>query len=65
MDQPGVDSARVPSQEPLHDVNGTDRPDQAETMLEAHEALIRADSANLTKFKDVLEYLKQDLNRAE
>jgi anti-sigma B factor antagonist len=38
---------------------------QAQTMLEAHEALVEADSANLTKFKDVLEYLKQDLQNAE
>jgi anti-anti-sigma regulatory factor len=43
----------------------TDHSDQAETMLEAHEALVEADPENLTKFKDVLEYLKQDLHRAE
>jgi anti-anti-sigma regulatory factor len=42
-----------------------DRSAQAETMLEAHEALVEADPENLTKFKDVLEYLKQDLHRAE
>ena len=42
-----------------------DRASQAETMLEAHEALVEADPENLTKFKDVLEYLKQDLHRAE
>jgi hypothetical protein len=38
---------------------------QAENMLAAHEALVEADPGNLTKFKDVLEYLKQDLHRAE
>ena len=43
----------------------TDRNTQAETMIEAHEALVEADPENLTKFKDVLEYLKQDLHRAE
>src|SRR4051812_35199921 len=37
---------------------------QAQTMLEAHEALVEADPENLTKFKDVLEYLKQDLNHS-
>ena len=42
-----------------------DRTTQAETMLEAHEALVEVDPENLTKFKDVLEYLKQDLHRAE
>ena len=34
---------------------------QASTMLEAHEALCEARPENLTRFKDVLEYLKQDL----
>ncbi len=37
--------------------------DQASTMLEAHEALCEARPENLTRFKDVLEYLKQDLRR--
>ncbi len=34
---------------------------QAGTMLEAHEALCQAAPDNLTRFKDVLDYLKQDL----
>jgi anti-sigma B factor antagonist len=34
---------------------------QAQTMLDAHQALVAANPENLTKFKDVLEYLKQDL----
>jgi anti-sigma B factor antagonist len=37
------------------------RIDQAECMIEAHEALVNADPENLARFKDVLEYLKQDL----
>ena len=37
--------------------------EQAETMLEAHEALCEARPENLTRFKDVLEYLKQDLRQ--
>ena len=44
---------------------GADRVGRARTMLEAHEALVEADAANLTKFKDVLEYLRQDLQRPE
>ena len=40
----------------------SDRIEQAETMLEAHEALVEASPENVTKFKDVLDYLKQDLN---
>ena len=38
------------------------RDDRARTMLEAHEALVEADPENITKFKDVLDYLKQDLH---
>lgn len=37
---------------------------QAQTMIEAHEALVEAAPENLTRFKDVLDYLKQDLQRA-
>ncbi len=33
-----------------------------ETMLEAHEALCRAAPENVSRFKDVLDYLKQDLH---
>jgi anti-anti-sigma regulatory factor len=35
--------------------------EQVGTMIEAHEALCQAAPKNLTRFKDVLEYLKQDL----
>jgi anti-sigma B factor antagonist len=41
-----------------------DKAEQAETMIEAHEACIIANPANAAKFKDVLEYLKQDLQLA-
>jgi len=44
---------------------GSDRAAQAQAMLEAHEALVEASPENLTKFKDVLEYLKQDLAHPE
>jgi anti-anti-sigma regulatory factor len=36
--------------------------EQAQTMLEAHEALCQAAPENLFRFKDVLDYLKQDLH---
>jgi anti-sigma B factor antagonist len=35
--------------------------EQAETMLEAHEALCKVAPENFLRFKDVLDYLKQDL----
>jgi hypothetical protein len=36
---------------------------RAETMLEAHEALCKAAPENFSRFKDVLDYLKQDLHQ--
>jgi anti-sigma B factor antagonist len=46
---------------PLDADQAIGRTDQAECMIEAHEALVDADPENLARFKDVLEYLKQDL----
>ena len=40
-----------------------EKKEQAETMLEAHEALCEAAPENLSRFKDVLDYLKQDLHQ--
>jgi len=40
-----------------------DRHQTSEVMLAAHQALVDADPQNLSKFKDVLDYLKQDLQR--
>jgi anti-anti-sigma regulatory factor len=36
--------------------------EQKKEMLEAHEALCEASAENIPRFKDVLEYLKQDLD---
>jgi len=52
------------------DLDGEEQPappvdqkrEQAQTMLDAHEALCEAAPENLTRFKDVLDYLKQDLH---
>ena len=66
VDMCGIKAADAPTK-PLDGV-GTppiDRVTQTETMLEAHQALVAAAPENLTKFKDVLEYLKQDLHLAE
>jgi anti-sigma B factor antagonist len=41
-----------------------DKTTRAETMLEAHQDLVEANPANEAKFKDVLEYLRQDLQVA-
>lgn len=45
---------------PLDAGRPVDRSDQAACMIEAHEALVDADPENYARFKDVLEYLKQD-----
>lgn len=42
----------------------SDKNSRAETMLEAHQDLVEANPANEAKFKDVLEYLRQDLQVA-
>lgn len=58
-------SLQAPEATPLESAAAPNRTVQAETMLDAHQALVQADPENLTKFKDVLEYLKQDLNLSE
>ena len=44
------------------DVMEAKKREQARTMLEAHEALCTAAPENFLRFKDVLDYLKQDLH---
>jgi anti-sigma B factor antagonist len=63
-----VDGVEAPACEALTQTNGdpaekstTAKREQVGTMIEAHEALCQAAPKNLTRFKDVLEYLKQDL----
>jgi anti-anti-sigma regulatory factor len=65
MDACGVKAGAPAAGDALHATPAADHSAQAETMLEAHQALVEADPENLTKFKDVLEYLKQDLHRTD
>lgn len=44
------------------DVVQQEKMQQARTMLDAHEALCQAAPENFLRFKDVLDYLKQDLH---
>jgi len=55
--------AAVPPQPPQQALpsDPADKQSRAETMLEAHQDLVEANPANRAKFKDVLEYLRQDL----
>ena len=61
MDVFPVEADQTVAQKTLSNVPA-ERTHQAKTMLEAHEALVEAAPENLTKFKDVLDYLKQDLH---
>lgn len=45
----------------LKQAEAVDEDNAKETVLEAHEALIEADAHNAVKFKDVVEYLRQEL----
>jgi anti-sigma B factor antagonist len=59
--------ARAPEFEALERTHQEQSPaaqkkEQAETMLEAHEALCEAAPKNLLRFKDVLDFLRQDLH---
>jgi anti-anti-sigma regulatory factor len=42
-----------------------DDDNQQQTILEAHETLMEADAGNIPKFKNVVEFLKQDLRQQE
>ena len=57
----GRTSASGPAQQALTE-SAEDKQTRTETMIEAHEAVVAANPANEAKFKDVLEYLKQDLH---
>jgi anti-anti-sigma factor len=41
------------------------RRDRAETMLDAHESLVEVSPENLPKFKDVLAFLRDDLDKED
>ncbi len=52
----------IEKEEPKAQDPSTAKAEQAQTMIEAHEALCEAAPENFTRFKDVLDYLKQDLH---
>src|SRR5262249_50007708 len=61
------DGTGAPECEALEQATRNQSPDfrkkeQAETMLEAHEALCEAAPENIFRFKDVLDFLRQDLH---
>jgi len=62
-----ANGARAPEYEALEQTPRGRSPEakkkeQAETMLEAHEALCEAAPENVFRFKDVLDFLRQDLH---
>lgn len=59
---------RVPcatTADPMAPHQSTDKRAVTQTMLGAHEALCESDTNNRARFKDVLEYLKDDLHRQD
>ena len=56
----GAPATTAPVPHPLP-ADAEDKRTQKQTMLEAHEAVVAVNPANAAKFKDVLEFLKQDL----
>ncbi len=60
-----VESGRQePAPETLRQAEGSPAAvDAKDTVLAAHEALIEADEKNAVKFKDVVEYLRQELGQ--
>ena len=61
-----ISAAGAPPLVANHALTGVpvDKATQTETMIAAHEELVEANPENAAKFKDVLEYLKQDLHLA-
>ena len=60
LDVPPDGRAEPRANQPLP-TDPVDKHARAETMLEAHNDLVAANPTNKAKFKDVLEYLRQDL----
>lgn len=56
--------APVPASDTVLPSAPVDKNAQAQTMLDAHTELVEANPDNAAKFKDVIEYLKQDLHLA-
>jgi len=63
--QPAAGAPTVPLESNSGAGVAADHQAHVKTIIDAHQALVDADAANLTKFKDVLEYLKQDLRPLE
>ena len=57
-----VPAPAEPVQQEALDDTRADKLTEKQTMLEAHEACVEVDGANAAKFKDVIDFLKQDLH---
>ncbi len=59
-----AEGTEAPATEALPGAEG-DKALEAKTMLEAHEAVVQANPENEAKFKDVLEFLRQNVNSGQ
>ena len=60
---PELDSSRLERLD--HSPSNHDRKEVSRTCLEAHETLMRINPANVAKFKDVAQFLTEDLKKQE
>ena len=64
VDRASTDQPSEPKDLELHAAvqKKMDHKEQKRAVLEAHEALVEADAANAVKFRDVLEFMRHELN---
>ena len=63
LDSDAAAGAEQPDRLQLLPEGSQSKLERAETMLDAHETLARVDENNLPRFKDCIEFLKEDLAR--
>ncbi len=61
QDKPSADQTPLPEIPCCTEVSSDRHGETTRTSLEAHEALVRASPENFAKFKDVLDFIRQDL----
>ncbi len=65
IDAPGTGEARVNDQLSALPEKEVSKTDWAGTVLEAHQILAQVDERNQARFKDLLEFMKDDLEKAK
>ncbi|MCX6984906.1 MAG: hypothetical protein NT118_09190, partial [Lentisphaerae bacterium] len=59
-----VEISEIESMQKWEDAGqSADKTEKAETVLEAHETLMKVDKENIPKFKTVVDFVKKDLGK--